>query len=136
MSCCNNSLLQRVAACCSVLQCVVVLRDVLLQQLQAPRIQCVCCTSYNTTHSHIGFLVLQHTLQHTPYDSDSAQPDMGWLQLVGSIKLSVSFAKEPYKRDDILQKRPRIVSILLTVATPYLTTRSNHLSFRKVLRAV
>jgi len=30
---------------------------------------------------------------------------LGWLWLVGSIKLQVSFAKEPYKRDDILQKR-------------------------------
>jgi len=34
---------------------------------------------------------------------------MGWLQLVGSLKLQVSFAKEPYKRDDILQKRPVIL---------------------------
>jgi len=34
--------------------------------------------------------------------------NMGWLWLVGSIKLYVSFAKEPYKRDDILQKRPII----------------------------
>ena len=33
---------------------------------------------------------------------------MGWLRLVGSIKLQGSFAKEPYKRDDILQKRPVI----------------------------
>jgi len=33
---------------------------------------------------------------------------MGWLRLVGSLKLQVSFAKEPYKRDDILQKRPII----------------------------
>jgi len=31
---------------------------------------------------------------------------MGWLRLVGSLKLPVSFAKEPHKRDDILQKRP------------------------------
>jgi len=45
---------------------------------------------------------------------------MGWLQLVGSIKLQVSFANEPYKKDDILQKRPIILSILLTVATLYL----------------
>jgi len=29
---------------------------------------------------------------------------MGWLQLVESIKLYVSFAEEPYKRGDILQK--------------------------------
>ena len=43
---------------------------------------------------------------------------MGWLWLVGSIKLWVSFAKEPYKRDDILQKRHIILSILLIVATP------------------
>jgi len=33
---------------------------------------------------------------------------MGWLWLVGSIKLQVSFAKEPYKRNHILQKRPII----------------------------
>jgi len=50
----------------------------------------------------------------------SGEGCMGWLQLVGSIKLQVSFAKETYKRDDILQKRPIILSILLTVATPYL----------------
>jgi len=43
--------------------------------------------------------------------------DMGWLRLVGSTKLYVSFAKEPCKRDDILQKRPTIWSILLTAAT-------------------
>ena len=37
---------------------------------------------------------------------------------VSPIELYVSFAKEPYKRDDILQKRPLILPILLTVATP------------------
>jgi len=35
---------------------------------------------------------------------------MGWLRLVGSLKLLVSFAKEPYKREDILEKRP-IISV-------------------------
>jgi len=44
---------------------------------------------------------------------------MGWLMLVGPIKLWVSFAKEPYNRYYILQKRPIILSILLTVAIPY-----------------
>jgi len=43
---------------------------------------------------------------------------MGWLRLVGSLKLQVSFAKEPYKRDDILQKRPIILRNLLILATP------------------
>jgi len=33
---------------------------------------------------------------------------MGWLWLVGSLQLQVSFAKEPYKWDYILQKRPII----------------------------
>jgi len=36
------------------------------------------------------------------------QSTMGWIRLVGSLKLQVSFAKEPYKRDNILQKRPVI----------------------------
>jgi len=37
-----------------------------------------------------------------------AQPSqvVGWLRWVGSLKLYVSFAKEPYTRDDLLRKRP------------------------------
>jgi len=31
-----------------------------------------------------------------------------WLWWVGALKLYVSFAKEPYKTDNILQKRPKI----------------------------
>ena len=48
---------------------------------------------------------------------------MGWLRLVDSLKLYVSFAKEPYKRDYILQKRPIILRSLLIVATPYVVSR-------------
>jgi len=46
---------------------------------------------------------------------------MGWLRWIGSVKLKlqVSFAKEPYKRDDILQRRHVILSIIMTLATPY-----------------
>jgi len=44
---------------------------------------------------------------------------MGWLRLVGSLKLQVSVAKELYKRDDILQKKPMILRSLLIVAIPY-----------------
>jgi len=36
------------------------------------------------------------------------QLGMWWLRLVGSLKVQVSFAKEPYKRDCNLQKRPII----------------------------
>jgi len=45
---------------------------------------------------------------------------MGWLRLVGSLKSYVSFAKEPYKRDDILQKRHIILRSLLILANPYI----------------
>jgi len=45
---------------------------------------------------------------------------MGWLRLVRSLKLQVSFVKKPYKRDYILQKRPIILRSLLIEATPYL----------------
>jgi len=44
---------------------------------------------------------------------------MAWLRLVGSLKLQVSFAKEPCKRDYILQRRPNILRSLLIAATPY-----------------
>jgi len=40
------------------------------------------------------------------------------LRLVGSLKVKVSFAKEPYKIDDILQKRYIILRSLLIVASP------------------
>jgi len=49
-------------------------------------------------------------------------PYMGWLRVVGSLKLQVSFAKEPYKRDEILQKRLIILRSLLIEATPYVYT--------------
>jgi len=52
--------------------------------------------------------------------------DMGWLRSVGSFKLQVSCAKEPYKRDDILKKRPIILRSLQTVATPYQNTLVKH----------
>jgi len=55
--------------------------------------------------------------------SSSAFVGMGWLRLVGSLQLQVSFAKEPYKKDDILQKRPIILRSLLIVAPPYLFIR-------------
>ena len=44
---------------------------------------------------------------------------MGWLRLVGSIKLQVSFVEYHLFYRALLQKRPIILSILLTKATPY-----------------
>ena len=48
----------------------------------------------------------------------SSGTGMGWLRLVGSIQLYVSFAKEPYNRDNILQKRPITLSMLVTKGSP------------------
>jgi len=43
---------------------------------------------------------------------------MGWLRSVGSIKLYVCFAEHLLFYRSLLQKRPIILSILLTKATP------------------
>ena len=50
---------------------------------------------------------------------------MGWLQLVGSMKLQVSFAAYRLFYRALLQKRPIISSILLTKATPYSFSKDN-----------
>ena len=82
-------------------------------------------THYNTlqhTATHCNTVHILNT--HSLFTSNSAgNLHMGWLRLVGSLKLQVSFAKEPYKRDDILQKRPIILRSLLIVATPYACMR-------------
>jgi len=45
---------------------------------------------------------------------------MGWLRLVGSLKLLVSFAEYCLLYRALLQKRPIILRSLLIVATPYI----------------
>jgi len=52
---------------------------------------------------------------------------MGWLRLVDSIKLEVSFAGYHLFYRALLQKRPIILRRLLIVATPY-TFHVNHIS--------
>ena len=88
-----------VAVCCSVLPCVA-----------------VCCSVYSYMNGWCVFWVYSQMsrLNHRSVP----RVNMGWLWWVGSIKLKVSFAKEPYKRDDILQNRPIILRSLLIVATP------------------
>ena len=60
-----------------------------------------------------------HTCSWVMYYIVNAPGHMGWLRLVGSLKLWISIAQEPYKRDHILQKIPIILRSLLIVATPY-----------------
>ena len=56
------------------------------------------------------------TLRHPV---DRVRASMGYLRLVGSIKLQVSFAEYCLFYRALLQKRPTILSILLNKATPY-----------------
>ena len=62
---------------------------------------------------------------------------MGWLRLVGSLKIQVSFAKESYKRDCTLQKKPVILRSVLIVGTAYTKScrqnTTNHLEMTAVV---
>jgi len=51
--------------------------------------------------------------------------DNGWLRLVGSLKLYISFAEYRLFYRALLQKRPIILRSLLTEATPYLKYTSD-----------
>ena len=50
----------------------------------------------------------------------TTQSTMGWLRLVGYLKLQASFAEYRLFCRALLQKRPTILRSLLIVATPYL----------------
>ena len=122
--CC--SVLQCVAVCCSVLQCVVVCCSVL-------KCVAVCCSVLQC--AAVCCSVLQCVAVRRSVFVTTIWSDMGWLRLVGSLKLQVSFAKEPYKRDDILQKRPIILRSLLIVAPPHIRLHSE-LTCNSVLQCV
>ena len=60
---------------------------------------------------------------------------MGWLRLVESIKLDVSFAEYRLFCRALLQKRPTILSILLTKVTSYpMGLRHSMQNFAKIRR--
>jgi len=104
-----RSVSQCAAMCCSVLQITETLCCSVLQHTAT-----LCCSS-----------VLQHTatLWCDYYYSNATT--MGWLRLVGSIESQVSFAEYCLCYRALLQKRPIILSILLTKATPYQSHTSN-----------
>jgi len=79
----------------NVLSCHVALRPLWETRLHSR--ECVCCSWHNI---YICATTRQ-CLVTAPW-----RRNMGWLRWVGSFKWWVSFAKQPYKRDDILQKRP------------------------------
>jgi len=56
--------------------------------------------AHETTHTDYIYMYIYIHLTR----DEAWTRNMGRLRLVGSIKSQISFAKEPYKRDDILQK--------------------------------
>ena len=83
------------------------------------------CLSFRHTHKHantLSFSVTQtqtHTHMCACICSMLHICSMRWLRLVGSLKLYVSFAKESYRRDYILQYKPLMLRSPLVVVTPY-----------------
>jgi len=69
------------------------------------------CHSQEWGVSHVSMSHITHDKWHVSH--------MGWLQLVGSIKLQVSSAEYRLFCRALLQKRPIILSIRLTKTTPY-----------------
>jgi len=61
---------------------------------------------------HMGWLRWVGSLKlYVSFAKEPYKRVYGVAWLVGSLKLYVSFAKEPYKRDDILQENPIILRI-------------------------
>jgi len=88
------------------------------------------CVQYHLTHAYrvMSHIFTGHvTFTYVTWRAKYHLTHMGWLRLGGSLQLYVSFAKEPYKRDDILQKRPIILRSLLIVATPYAYRVMSHI---------
>ena len=95
------------------------IRDVsLMCDLHASHASHTNTTHWYLWHDSFAYVTGMSVMSHILMDLCKVMSHMGWLRLVGSWKLQVSFTKEPYKRDDILQKRPIILRSLLIVATP------------------
>ena len=80
-------------------------------------IKCLFCPPRYQIHSHTQHI--EFTAQHRSHSNAHTTYMGGWLRLVGSIKLHISFAEYRLFYRALLQKRPIILSILLTEATPY-----------------
>jgi len=113
---CNT--LQHTATHCNTLQHTVIYCNTL--QHTATRCDTLHHTATNCNTLEIQrFFCDQKKLTRIFGKWHGVEIDMVLLRLVGSLDLYISFAKAPYKRDDILQKRPIFSKSLLIVATPH-----------------
>ena len=75
---------------------------------------------------------LQHTVAHcNTLQQRSHSRGLRWLQAVGSSKLHVSFAKEPYKRDYILSNEHITRQVILASHHDIVGSSKLHVSFAK-----
>ena len=70
--------------------------------------------AYSYMHNMHVFMMNLHT-----FNTNLSIHAMGWLRLIGSLKLKVSFTEYSLFDRALLQKRPIILRSLLIVATPY-----------------
>jgi len=70
---------------------------------------------YRCTYIYVHMYIWRHIIAASYTWSILIFMYMGWPRWIGSLKLLVSFAKEPCKRDCSLQKRPLILRSLLIV---------------------
>jgi len=118
--CCT--MLQCVAVCRSVSQCVAVCRSASQCVAVCRSVsQCVavCCSSAVHTTSSAALTTTMRLLG-SPWVSSQGPFNYGvaTISRLLEIHIYVSFAKEPYKRDYVLQKRAIILRSLLLVAPP------------------
>jgi len=76
-------------------------------------------THHNTWNMHYYVCITVYNKKYTHDNTWYSTSNMGWLRLVGSLKLQVSFAEYRLFYRALLQKRPIILRSLLMVATPY-----------------
>ena len=77
---------------------------------------CVCVCVCVCVYSYYVYICIKRETERN-YEGQELCTLMGWLRLVGFLKSEVFFAKEPCKRDDILQRRPMILRSLVIIAT-------------------
>jgi len=81
---------------------------------------CMCMFMRMCIYVYICMLMNMHMYMYMCMHTHARMcTSMGWLRLVGSLDLKVSFAECHLFYRALLQKRPIILRSLLIVATPY-----------------
>ena len=80
----------------------------------------MCESIYATTCISSGVVATAAINTALSQKDETRNPSMGWLRVVDSLKLQVSFAEYSLFYRALLQKRPEILRSLLLEATSYI----------------